>query len=84
MERKIEVLMEDGCSRKEAEKFLETGTIVFEGSDFEGFFDQYMEEWNVSPEEREEYEKMVKTKVPMLDWGIVEKEGKAYYIMYAL
>lgn len=83
-EMKIEVLIEDGCTRKEAEKFLKTGTTVFESSDFEENFERYMDEWGVSPEEKEEYKKMITEKSPILDWGIVEKDGSVYYIAYIL
>ena len=42
-EMEIEILMEDRCTKSEAEKHLKNGTIIFE--DFEENFDKYMEEW---------------------------------------
>ena len=81
-EMEIEILMEDRCTKSEAEKHLKNGTIIFE--DFEENFDKYMEEWDIEEEEREPYKKMIETGEPIKDWGIVEKDGKAYYIMYAL
>ena len=48
------------------------------------FFDDYMKEWNIEEEDIEEYRKMVTDKIPALDWGIVEDNGKVYYIEYCL
>ena len=30
------------------------------------------------------FREMVETKKPLSDWGVVEKDGKTYYIMYVL
>lgn len=81
-EMEIEILMDDRCTKSEAEKHLKNGTIVFE--DFEENFDKYMDEWKTDEEERKEYEKMVETGNPITDWGVVKKDGKTYYIMYVL
>ena len=78
----IDVLMMDGCTRAEAEKHLERGTIVF--TDFEEHFDEYMQEWNIDPEDRPDYERMVNENVPAPDWGVVESENNVYYIQYVL
>ena len=85
-EKQIEILMMDGCKRKEAEKFLERGTTVF--NDFQENFDMYMSEWRAgcNEEDYEEmvecYRRMIETGIPATDWGIVETEDKTYYIMY--
>ena len=79
--REIEILMQDGCTRAEAEKHLKNGTTIFE--DFEENFDKYMEEWSFDEEEKAEYRKMVAEKKPLTDWGIVE-DGRTYYIQYCL
>lgn len=81
-ELEIMLLVEDGCTAFEAEKHLKDGTIVFD--DFEENIESYLDEWDIDEEEREEYRKMITDKIPVTDWGIVEKEGKTYYIMYAL
>lgn len=78
-EREIEILMLDKCTKLEAEKHLKNGSIVYEGKDFEKHFNEYMKEWNI-----EEYRKMITEKIPALDWGIVEDNGKVYYIEYCL
>ena len=88
--REIEILMQDGCTRAEAEKQLKNGTTIFE--DFEENFDKYMEEWKAGYAEDSEdyiemvesYRNMVETGIPATDWGIVKKDGKTYYIQYAL
>lgn len=81
-EREIEILMQDGCTRAEAEKHLKNGTVVFD--DFEENFEAYLDEWDVEEEDKEAYRKMVADKIPVADWGIVEQDGKTYYIDYAL
>lgn len=79
----IEILMEDGCTREDAQRHLEVGTIVFD--DFEDHLDSYCAELAKGDEEfEEELRKMVETKEPAPDWGIVESSGKTYYIMYCL
>ena len=81
--------MEDRCTKSEAEKHLKNGTTIFD--DFEENFDKYMEEWKYLAEDEEEYtkmvegyKKMIKTGIPVTDWGVVKKDGKTYYIMYVL
>lgn len=70
--------------KSDAEKHLKNGSTVFEGDDFEKFFDDYMKEWNIEEEDIEEYRKMITDKIPVRDWGIVEDNGETYYIMYVL
>ena len=81
-EREIEILVMDGCTKKEAEKHLKNGSTVF--TDFEEHFDNYMKEWDIEEEEIPKYRKMMEKKTPIADWGIVEDGGKTYYIMYVL
>lgn len=80
----LEILMMDRCTKSEAEKHLNNGSVVFEGEDFEKHFDSYMDEWGIDEDEREEYRAMIDKKKPVTDWGIVEHEGKTWYIMYCL
>ncbi len=86
-EKQIAILMEDGCTKTEAENFLERGTTVF--TDFEENFEAYMSEWKSGYYDEEDYKemvsdyrKMIETGIPATDWGIVETEGKKIYIMY--
>ena len=79
-EKKIEIIVKDGCTKREAVKALARGSEVFE--DFEERFSDYMIEWNISEEEQENFKKMIETKRPIEDWGIVDDNGKIYYIMY--
>ena len=74
--------MQDGCTRAEAEKHLKNGTIIFE--DFEQHFESYLKEWDFDEDLESDIRKMVETKKPAPDWGVVEQDGKTYYIMYAL
>lgn len=81
-EREIELLMLDRCTKSEAEKHLKNGSTIFE--DFEENIESYLDEWNIEEEDKDEYRKMVTDKIPARDWGIVENNGKTYYIMYVL
>lgn len=81
-EREIEILMMDNCTKSDAEKHLKNGSIVF--SDFEEHFDDHMKEWDIEEDEIPIYRKMIEEKIPVKDWGIVEDDGKTYYIMYVL
>ena len=81
-EREIELLMLDKCTKSEAEKHLKNGSIIFE--DFEENIESYLDEWDVEIEDKDEYRKMVTDKIPARGWGIVEDNGKTYYIMYVL
>ena len=84
-EMEIKILMEDRCTRAEAEKHLKNGTIIFE--DFEENLDSYIKELSdddIVGFDEESFCKMVETKKPLPDWGVVEKDEKTYYIMYSL
>ena len=81
-EREIELLMLDRCTKSEAEKHLKNGSTIFE--DFEENIESYLDEWNIEEEDKDEYRKMVTDKIPARYWGIVEDNGKTYYIMYVL
>ena len=78
----VDILMLDRCTRAEAEKHLKNGTVVFK--DFEECLESYLDELDIEEEEREAYRKMVEDKIPVADWGIVEQDGKTYYISYVL
>lgn len=78
----VEILMKNGCTKTEAEKHLKNGSTIF--TDFEENFTQYMDEWGVDEEEREEYKQMIEGKKILPGWGIVKDAGKVYYIAYCL
>lgn len=78
----VDILMLDRCTRAEAEKHLKNGSVVFD--DFEENFEAYLDEWDIEEEDKEAYRKMVADKIPVADWGIVEQDGKTYYISYVL
>lgn len=80
---KVEILLADSRSRKtrkEAEKALKNGTIIFE--DFEENLERYLDDWGVEEDDREEYREMVRTGKPMEGWGVAENRSETYYIMY--
>ena len=82
IEKQIEILMEDGCTKSEAKKHLKNGTTIFD--DFKENCESYLDEWDIEEEEKEAYRNMIKTGIPVTDWGVVKLEGKTYYIMYVL
>ena len=78
----IKILMMDGCTESEAKKHLERGTMVY--SDMAENFDKYSEDWKLDEEERQAIKNMIDTKEPAQDWGVVEIDGKVYFIQYVL
>ena len=78
----IKILMMDGCTESEAKKHLERGTMVY--SDLPENFERYAEEWQLDEDEREAIKNMIGTKEPAQDWGVVEIDGKPYFIQYVL
>ena len=81
-EKQIEILMKDRCTKTEAENFLKNGTTIYD--DFEENFEDYMKEWICDEDQIAAFKEMVDTKSPVLDWGIVEDNGKTYYIEYVV
>lgn len=79
-EKEIEILMLDGCTRSEAERHLEMGSVVF--SDFQENINLYAKELAAFPEE--ELREMAEAEKPMEDWSVVKDDGKTYFIMYCL
>ena len=76
-EREIEILMLDRCTKSEAEKHLKNGSTVFEGDDFEKFFDDYMKEWNIEEEDIEEMNNSDEEGKEQIDFTISD-DGTAY------
>lgn len=83
-EKKLEIIMEDSHTKKEAVDYLCNGSAVYEKEEFVKFFEQYMNELDVEEEDQEEYKKMIDTNKPVFDWGVVEYEGTVYFIDYVL
>lgn len=81
-EKEVELLIKDGDTRSEAEKHLKDGAMIIE--DLEENLENYLDEWGVEEEDREAYRNMIEKKIPVADWGIVEDDGKTFYIMYVL
>ena len=78
----VEIRRKNEGTKTEAEKHFKNGSTIF--TDFEENFTQYMDEWGVDEEEREEYKQMIEGKKILPDWGIVKDAGKVYYIAYCL
>jgi hypothetical protein len=52
--QEIRILMQDYCTREEAKKHLDNGSIVISKRAFKKDFESYMSEWDYSDEEVEE------------------------------
>ena len=78
----IKILMRDGCTESEAKKHLERGTMVYMRRPEN--VERYAEEWQLDEEEREAIRNMIDNKEPAQDWGVVEIDGKVYFIQYVL
>ena len=80
----IEIMVNNGWTKTQAKKNLILGTTIYENFE-EDFEKTYKEQWEYLGEEYiENIRKMIETREPMRDWGIVEYEGKIYYIEYGL
>lgn len=88
IQEQIEILMDDGCTKSEAEKHLKNGSTVY--YDLEENLDKYLADWSYLDDGiggvnyTDSVKKMVQTGEPLADWGIVKKNGKNYYIEYVL
>ena len=81
-EKDVEILMADKCTKSDAEKHLNNGAIIFE--DLKERFEEYAKEWQLDEEERQEFKNMIENGEPVQDWGVVELDGKVYFIAYCL
>lgn len=82
-EKEIAILMEDRCTRKEAEKYLKNGTIVYESIDdwidnLGDLIKESLEEYNV---DIEGYKKMARDG-GLADTSVVVFEGNEYVVDY--
>lgn len=82
--QEIRILMQDYCTREEAKKHLDNGSIVISKRAFKKSFDSYMSEWDYSGKEVEEIREMIRTGKPLPDWGVVKYNGGTYFIAYVL
>ena len=80
-EKEIEILMKDGCTRKEAEKALERGTTIYSEIEIKNEFDSIFE-YCLDEEEKEPFRKMIRERIPAEDWGICECDGYRWFIEY--
>lgn len=78
----IKILMMDGCTESEAKKHLERGAVIYD--DLPEHFENYANEWQLDEGEREAIQNMIDTKEPAQDWGVVNLEGKTFFISYCL
>lgn len=86
MEKNVEILMEDGCTGKEAEKHLNNGTAVYTLEDFTENF-EFMKNFHEDADEIEadkKIKKMLETKIPMDGYSFVKYDGKEWLISYCL
>lgn len=86
MEKNVEILMEDGCTRKEAEKHLNNGTVVYTLEDFTENF-EFMKNFHEDADEikaDKKIKKMLETKIPMDGYSFVKYDGKEWLISYCL
>lgn len=56
----IEILMQDGCTRSEAEKHLNRGAIIYRESDREYYIEESVSQGFTAEEAAEDWDKMPK------------------------
>lgn len=82
----VDILMEDYCTFDEAVKHIKNGVWIYKAEDFENNLDDYLDDWGIesTDEEADKYCEMIKTGRPLDCWGVVDHDGKRYYIEYNL
>lgn len=78
----FKIIMEDGHSKEETKACLKNGTMVFNKEEFIENFNSYMIKWCFDRRRIARLKKMIDTGVPAPNWGVVNKNGKTYYIKY--
>ena len=68
--------MQDYCTREEAKKHLDNGSIVISKRAFKKDFESYMSEWDYSDEEVEEIREMIRTAPPPPARGAAPPHGR--------
>lgn len=75
------ILNLDGNGKNEIEHRMKNETFtIYEN--FEENFSTYLNVWVVGDEDVKNYKRMIDEKIPLEDWGIVEYNGRNYYIAY--
>ena len=59
-------------------------SIAFDEEDLRSHFSDYMEEWEIEGGDQQPYREMLENKKPLPGWGVVEYDGKTYFIEYVL
>lgn len=70
--------------KKRQRNILPRGAVVLEEEDFRIFFSDYMKGWEIEGGDQQPYREMLENKIPLPDWGVVEYDGKTYFIAYVL
>ena len=78
----FKIIMEDGNSKEETKLYLKNGSMVFDKEEFVKNFNSYMIKWCFDRRRITRLKKMIDTDVPAPNWGVVNKNGKVYYIKY--
>lgn len=82
--KEIEILVEAGSTRSEAEYHLDRGTIVYEVADFLEFFEEYTQ--GCEPEDQERIKSFVEEGKDGVcgDYAMVTYDDAQYLIEYVL
>lgn len=78
----IEILMADGKTESDAISLLVYGTTIYDDFEENGGIEEYIDEWYYDDDLAENLREMVKSGVPAPDWGVVDLDGKRYFIEY--
>lgn len=84
-EEKIEIVKKDVMSLHDAKRYVDTDhCIVYE--DLAENLESYLKEWFPDEEDDadliDDIREMIRSGKPAQDWGVVEANGRTYYIEY--
>lgn len=84
MMKELEILMQTGMSKRDAERHIENGVEIYEVEEFLNNFENYAEA--LEDEDKEKLRKFLENNKTGIIWDndLVEYDGKRYYIEYSL
>lgn len=81
---KLEILIADNCTEKEAEKYLASTEIYTEQELVWMVENEMTDDMGYDESDRQKYLDMIQFHTPVSDWSVVEYKGETYYISYVL
>lgn len=77
------VLIEDGCSKSEALRYINRGTAIYTQEDLQNNFDYYCSQFDYDKDEKEMFGRyLINARGLWNGWSTIEYDGILYFIQY--